>query len=117
MEYAKCRRERDLSCTRASLCGDRACRVREMQRTGRCVPCARVCGELEDESWRLASTTVVRGVAGELEAGNWRLCVKLQYAEYLGSWKMRIGDLRVQLYYAEYLGSWKIRIGDFVVEL
>ena len=30
-----------------------------------------VSGELEDEHWRLCSTTVVRGVAGELEAENW----------------------------------------------
>ena len=29
--------------------------------------------ELEDENWRLRSTTLVRGVAGELEAQNWRL--------------------------------------------
>ena len=29
--------------------------------------------ELEAESWRLCSTTLVRGVAGELEAENWRL--------------------------------------------
>ena len=31
VECAKCRRERDLSGARATLCGDRACRVREMQ--------------------------------------------------------------------------------------
>ena len=33
-------------------------------------------GELEDEHWRLCSTTitVVRGLAGELEDENWRLC-------------------------------------------
>ena len=31
-------------------------------------------GELEDENWRLSSTTVVRGVSGELEDENWRLC-------------------------------------------
>ena len=30
-------------------------------------------GELEDEHWRLCSTTAVRGVAGELEAENWRV--------------------------------------------
>ena len=54
VECAKCRRECDLSGPRATLCGDRACRVREMQ--------ARVrFGELEDESWRFASTTLVRG--------------------------------------------------------
>ena len=54
VECAKCRRECDLSGPRATLCRDRACRVREMQ--------ARVrCGELEDENWRFASTTLVRG--------------------------------------------------------
>ena len=31
VERAKCRRECDLSGPRATLCGDRACRVREMQ--------------------------------------------------------------------------------------
>ena len=31
VECAKCRRERDLSGARATLCGDRACRVREMR--------------------------------------------------------------------------------------
>ena len=31
VEGAKCRRECDLSGVRATLCGDRACRVREMQ--------------------------------------------------------------------------------------
>ena len=30
--------------------------------------------ELEDENWRLCSTTLVRGVSGELEDENWRLC-------------------------------------------
>ena len=54
VERAKCRRECDLSGARATVCGDRACRVRETQ--------ARVrCGELEDENWRFASTTSVRG--------------------------------------------------------
>ena len=30
-----------------------------------------VAGELEDEQWRLGSTTVVRRVAGEWEDENW----------------------------------------------
>ena len=41
VESAKCRREGDLSGPRATLCGDRACRVREMQARARFVPCAR----------------------------------------------------------------------------
>ena len=41
VECAKCRPECDLSHARATLCGDRACRVREMQARVRFVPCAR----------------------------------------------------------------------------
>ena len=59
VECAKCRRERDWCNYRATLCRDRACRVREMQ--------ARV-------RVRLCSTTLVRGVSGKLEDENWRLC-------------------------------------------
>ena len=45
---AKCRRECDLACSRATLCGDRACRVREMQARVRfgpfpCNPLRRSC--------------------------------------------------------------------------
>ena len=41
VECAKCRRECDLSGPRATLCGDRACRVREMQVRVQFVRCAR----------------------------------------------------------------------------
>ena len=41
VERAKCRRERDLSGPRATLCGDRTCRVREMQARVRCAGCPR----------------------------------------------------------------------------
>ena len=41
VECAKCRRECDLSGPRATLCGDRACRVREMQARVRFVRSAR----------------------------------------------------------------------------
>ena len=41
VECAKCRRERDSSGARATLCGDRACRVREMQARVRFVRCPR----------------------------------------------------------------------------
>ena len=37
VERARCRRERDLSWVRATLCGDRACRVRETQARARFV--------------------------------------------------------------------------------
>ena len=100
VECAKCRRECDLPAARATLCGDRACRVREMQTRVRfagcprnplrrsCVSSARnagesaiwyttlvrrVAGELEAENWRRGSARVVRGVAGEREDENWRV--------------------------------------------
>ena len=41
VECAKCRRECDLPGVRATLCGDRACRVREMQARVRCAGCPR----------------------------------------------------------------------------
>ena len=41
VECAKCRRECDLLAVRATLCGDRACRVREMQARVRFAGCAR----------------------------------------------------------------------------
>ena len=80
VERAKCRRECDLTRSGATLCGDRACRVREMQARVRfacvrrnslrrsCVSSARnagesAIGELEDENWRLSSTTLVRGAS------------------------------------------------------
>ena len=90
VECAKCRRECDLTLSCATLCGDRACRVREMQARVRFVPVRRnplrrscvssarnagesAIGELEDEDCRLSSATLVRGVPGELEDENWRL--------------------------------------------
>ena len=89
VECAKCRRECDLTRSCATLCGDRTCRVREMQARVRFVPVRRnprrscvssarnagesAIGELEDENCRLSSTTLVRGVSGELEDENWRL--------------------------------------------
>ena len=41
VERAKCKRECDLPAVRATLCGDRACRVREMQARVRFAGCAR----------------------------------------------------------------------------
>ena len=79
VECAKCRRERDLSHARATLCGDRACRVREMQARVRFVRCPRnplrrpcvSSARNAGEHWRLCSATLVRGVSRELEDENW----------------------------------------------
>ena len=91
-ERAKCTRECDLLAARATLCGDRACRAREILARVRFAGCPRnplrrscassarnadesaicyatlvrrVAGELEAENWRRGSARVVRGVAGE----------------------------------------------------
>ena len=84
VECAKRRRECDLTRSGATLYGDRACRVPEMQARVRFASVRRnplrrnagesAIGELEDANWRLSSTIVVRGVCGELEDENWRLC-------------------------------------------
>ena len=78
VECAKCRRECDLPGACATLCGDCACRAREMQARARLSPYARNplrrSGASGAKCRRLCSRTVVRGVAGELEAENWRLC-------------------------------------------
>ena len=79
VERAKCRRECDSSGARATLCGDRACRVREMHARVRFAGCARN---------PLRRSCVSR--TGDF-------VVPLEYAEYLRSWKMRTGDLVVQL--------------------
>ena len=79
VECAKCRRQCDLSGARTTLCGDRACRVREMQARVRFVRCPRnplrrsrvSSARNAGEHWRLCSTTLVRGVSGELEDENW----------------------------------------------
>ena len=81
VECAKCRRECDSPGARATLCGDRACRVREMQVRVRFVRCAR--NPLQRScvsSARNAGTgdfLVLLQYAEqsvELEAENWRLC-------------------------------------------
>ena len=106
VECAKCRQERDLSHASATLCGDRACRVREMQARARFVPCARnplrrSCGS----SARNAGESAIYPIRAQKSAETVRVeCAKsrregdLSHARaYLGSWKMRTGDLVVQL--------------------
>ena len=90
-----------------------------------------VSGELEDENWRLSSTTLVRG-----EAENWRLCsTTLVGGAICGAENWRLcnttlvrgvsGELedenwrlcRYNFSARSNLGSWKLRTGDFVVQL
>ena len=125
VECAKCRRECDLSGPRATLCGDRACRVREMQarvrfvRSARdplrraCVSSARNAGE--SAICRLPaqpSAEIVRVECakcrreGDLPAARATLC---------GDRACRVREMRARG--VEYLGSWEMSTGDFVVQL
>ena len=70
VEGAKCRRECDLSGVRATLCGDCACRVREMQARVRFVRCAR--NPLR--KWPVCSTNVVRERACRSWTQKWPVC-------------------------------------------
>ena len=125
VECAKCRRECDLPAARATLCGDRACRVREMQARVRCAGCprdplrrscvssARIAGE--GAIWRLPaqpSAEIVRVECakcrreGDLPAARATLC---------GDRACRVREMRARG--VEYLGSWEMSTGDFVVQL
>ena len=127
VECAKCRRECDLSGARATHCGDRACRVREMQARVRFVRCARnpfaeivrvECAKRRREcdlSGARATLCGDRACRVREKQARGRLVPRAR--AYLGSWKMRTGERLVQLEYAEYLGSWKMRTGDSVVQL
>ena len=110
VECAKCRRECDWVCARATLCGDRACRVREMQARVRFVRCARnplrrsrvSCARKAGESgiWPVPaqpSAEIVRVECAECRRECDLACTRATYAEHLGSWKMRTGDFVVQL--------------------
>ena len=99
VECAKCRRECDLSHARAALCGDRACRVREMQARVRFVRCPR--NPLRRScvsSARNAGQSAICPMPAQPSAEIVRVeCAKRRRECDLESWKMRTGDLLVQL--------------------
>ena len=65
VECAKCRRERDVSGPRATLCGDRACRVREMQARVRFAGCApTLCGDRACRVHEMQARVRLVGCAG-----------------------------------------------------
>ena len=90
VECAKCRRECDLSHARATLCGDRARRVREMQARVRFVRCPRnplrrSCASRREMQARVRFVRCLRNtlrrscVSSARNAGeHWRLCSVLQ---------------------------------------
>ena len=126
VEGAKCRRECEFSGPRATLCGDRAGRAREMQARVRFVHCAarnplrRSCAS----SARYAGEYDLSGARATLCAGRAReMQTRVRFVRcarnplrrsralnagkraHLGSWKMRTGDGLVELEYGECVGG------------
>ena len=123
VESAKCRRECDLQASRATLYGNRACRVCEMQARVRFDPCtrnpprrscmssARHAGE--GAIWQLPATSSAEIVRvkcakcrrkGDLPALRAALC---------GDRACRVREMPVRG--VEYLGSWEISTGECIV--
>ena len=132
VECAKCRRECDLPAARATLCGDRACRVREMQarvrfvRSARnplrrsCVLSARNAGECDVPGARATLCGDRACRAREMQARvRFGGCPRnpLRRSCVSSARNAGAGNFVVQLEHAESLGSWKMRTGDFVVQL
>ena len=144
VECAKCRRECDLSGPRATLCGDRACRVREMQARVRfagcarnplwrsCVSSARNAGE--SAMCRLCAQNPLRRscVSSARNAGESAICrlraqpsaeiVRVECAKYrrecdLPAVRATLCGDRACRARESNLWSWKLRTGDFVVQL
>ena len=119
VECAKCRRECDLPAVRATLCGDRACRVREMQARVRFAGCAR-------NPLRRSCVSSARN-AGEsaicrLRAQPSAEIVRVECAKYrrecdLPAVRATLCGDRACRARESNLWSWKLRTGDFVVQL
>ena len=128
VECAKCRRERDLSGARATLCGARnagesaiwSVPAQPLRRS--CVSSARSAGESAtcpvpaQPSAEILRVECAKG-RRERNLSRARAYYNFSTRSKLWSWKLRTGDFVVQLEYAEQLGSWKMRSGDFVVQL
>ena len=124
VERAKCRRECDLSGPRATLCGDRACRAREMQARVRCAGCprdplrrscvssARNAGE--SAIWRLPAQPSAEVVHVECTKCR-RECDVPARATLSGDRACRVREMRARG--VEYLASWEMSAGDVVVQL
>ena len=125
VECAKCRRECDLPGVRATLCGDRACRVREMQARVRFAGCPR--NPLRRScvsSARNAGESAIRRVSAQPSAEIVRVeCAKYRRecdladacATLCGDRARRVREMQARG--VEYLGSWEMSAGDFVVQL
>ena len=108
VECAKCRRECDLPGVRATLCGDRACRGREMQARVRFtrVERATLCGDRacrvrenagESAICRLCAQPSAEIVRVECAKCRLRTAILVQRVVRATLWKLRTGDFVVQL--------------------
>ena len=119
VECAKCRRECDWPAARATLCGDRACRVREMHARVRFAGCPR-------KPLRRSCASSARN-AGEsaicrLRAQPSAEIVRVECAKYrrecdLPAVRATLCGDRACRARESNLWSWKLRTGDFVVQL
>ena len=119
VECAKCRRECDSPGVRATLCGDRACRVREMQARVRFAGCAR--NPLRRScvsSARNAGESAICRVPAQPSAEIVRVeCAKCRReCDLAGARATLCGDRACRARESN-LWSWKLRTGDFVVQL
>ena len=125
VECAKCRRECDLLAARATLCGDRACRVREMHARVRFAGCPRKPLRRSCvSSARNAGESAIRRVSAQPSAEIVRVeCAKhRRECDLSGARATLCGDRarrvrEMQARGVEYLGSWEMSTGDFVVQL
>ena len=130
VECAKCRREHDLCNYRASLCGDRACRVREMQARARFVklprnPLRRSCVS----SARNAGESAICAISAQASVEIVRVeCAKCRRerdlwsdrATLCGDHACRVREMQARARFVEQRSKpwrWKLRTGDFVVQL
>ena len=131
---AKCRPECDLSLSVATLCGDRACRVREMQARVRfgfvagnplrrsCVSSARNAGE--SAIWICPAQPSAEIVRVECAKCRRECNLRLSGATLCGDRACRVREMQARVATLQYnfstrsnLWSWKLRTGDFVVPL
>ena len=144
VECTKCWRECDLSGVRATLCGDRACRAREMQVRVRFVRCARNphAEIVRDLSHARATLGDRAGRLREMQARvRFVRCACNPLQRSCGSSARNAGESAIYPIRAQpsaetvrvecaksrregnlsharaYLGSWKMRTGDLVVQL
>ena len=125
VECAKCRRECDAPGARATLCGDRACRVREMQARVRfagcprnplrrsCVSSARNAGE--SAIWRVHAQPSAEIARVECAKCRRERDLPAARATLCGDRACRVREMQARG--VEYLGSWEMSTGDFVVQL